>query len=452
LLSVGIDVGTSTTQVIFSKLTLEDRGSRFTAPNIAITQKKVIYRGAIHETPLLNELFIDTQALRNLVENEFRQAGIARGSTGTGAVIITGETARRENAAAVLEQLSGFAGEFVVATAGPDLEARIAGQGSGAQAYSEEQRCRAANFDIGGGTTNIAIFEHGKLMNTQCFDIGGRLLKFTQGGKLSYISPSAVSIAESIGLRLRVSETPALSDLRALAEKMAQALERTPLLTPDTCILFSGGVADCVYASGHEIFAYGDFGVLLGEAIRCSKLFGYRVIAPKETIRATVIGAGSYTTTLSGSTIGYSDTKLFPLKNLPVYALSPAQEAEMFDHGKIDELTQELQHFIRQTDAACIAVAFEGKPNPGWQELKRFAQALAKATDFSPLVLLAKHDMGKALALAIAPFAADRPVIALDGIDARQQDCGVTSGYLDIGKPLMGGQVVPVVIKTLLFG
>ena len=442
MLSVGIDIGTSTTQVIFSALTLEDRGGYFRAPNISITKKEVIHRGAIHETPLLNQSKIDVRALRKIVENEFAQASMALGETGTGAVIITGESARRENAAAVAAELSGFAGEFVVATAGPDLESRIAGQGSGAQAYSQEHGVRAANFDIGGGTTNVAVFDCGKLIATACYDIGGRLLKFTPQGKLSYISKHVPAF------RFQMGDTPSVAELQKLAAAMAQALahKAAPLLTPNTHVLFSGGVADCIYTPSHDLFAFGDFGVFLGEAVRQSRLFDHRVVQPKETIRATVIGAGSYTTTLSGSTIGYTDAALFPLKNLPVFALSPGQEASAFDHGKVEHLAQQLHDFAKQTDANCIAVAFVGKPSPGWQELKRFAQAMAQAMPNTPWVFLAKHDIAKALALAITPHAANTPVIALDGIDARQPHC-----YLDIGKPLMNGQVVPVVVKTLLF-
>jgi len=455
LLSVGIDIGTSTTQVIFSTLTLEDLGGRFTAPNIAITKKEVIYRGAIHETPLLTHSLIDTQALCVLVESEFAQAGLAVGATDTGAVIITGESARRENAAAVLQHLSGFAGDFVVATAGPDLESRIAGQGSGAQAYAQENAAHVVNFDIGGGTTNVAVFDCDKLTATACYDIGGRLLKFTPQGQLIYISEHAEKIVQAIGLHLRVGDTPSLADLRALAQAMAQQLERNTndLLTPNSTLLFSGGVADCIYRTGHEVFAYNDFGVLLGQAVRNSRLFGYRVLAPQETIRATVMGAGSYTTTLSGSTIGYTHADLFPLKNLPVFALSPQQEQEAFDHGKADDFAQALCDFVQQTDATCVAIAFAGKPSPGWQELKRFAQALHQAASQAqldadvPWVFLAQHDIGKALGLAMTPHAQERAVITLDGIDARQPDC-----YLDIGKPLMNGQVLPVVIKTLLFG
>jgi len=472
LLSIGIDVGTSTTQVVFSRLHLRDRGSRFTAPDIQITGTEVIYRSEVHETPLLDAVRIDANALRRLAEEEFRRAGIAPEDTDTGAVIITGESARKENAAAVLEQLSGLAGDFVVATAGPDLESRIAGQGSGAQEESRVRRCRVANFDIGGGTTNIAVFDCGNLAAVGCYDIGGRMLRFSPEGTLTYISPGAAQVAAHCGIHLQASQTPSMQDLRRLAQAIAQVLEqailpqethspllqslKTPASTalrldkPVDAVCFSGGVADCIYTANHDDFAFGDFGVLLGRAIRMGSLFGYPVITPKETIRATVIGAGSYTTTLSGSTIRYTDAALFPIKNLPVFALNASQEEAAFA-GRECDIAERLRWFLRQADVPQAAIAMQGKPSPGWQELKRMAEALANAVCAAvppelPIILLVRHDMGKALGQAIAPFAQGRHVIALDGIAAGEQH------YLDLGRPVMHGQAVPVVVKTLMFG
>ena len=475
LLSVGIDVGTSTTQVVFSRLHLRDRGSRFTAPDIHITGTEVIYHSKVHITPLLDAVRIDANALRLLTEEEFRCAGIAPGDTDTGAVIITGESARKENAAAVLEQLSGLAGDFVVATAGPDLESRIAGQGSGAQEESRVRRCRVANFDIGGGTTNIAVFDCGTLVAVGCYDIGGRMLRFSSNGALTDISPGAMQAAAHCGLRLQASQVPSMDDLRKLAQAIAQILEqailpqraspllhslRTPASTalildkPVDAVCFSGGVADCIYTAAHDNFAFGDFGVLLGRAIRMGKLFSYPVLTPKETIRATVIGAGSYTTTLSGSTIRYTNAALFPIKNLPVFALNSSQEEAAFA-GRDCDIAKCLRWFLRQADVPQAAIAMQGKPSPGWQELKRMAEALANAVCAAvppgrpgelPIILLARHDMGKALGQAIAPFAQGRPVISLDGIAAGEHH------YLDIGRPVMHGQAVPVVVKTLMFG
>lgn len=477
LLSVGIDVGTSTTQVVFSRLLLRDRAARFTAPDIRITAAEAFYRGKIYETPLLDNVRIDAKALRALVEGEFRRAGISPGETDTGAVIITGESARKENAAAVLERLSSLAGDFVVATAGPDLESRIAGQGSGAQEESRRRRCRVANFDIGGGTTNIAIFDAGNLAGVGCYDIGGRLLRFTPEGALTYISPGAAQIARSLGLRFRAGEKPAADELSQLADMFARVLEsavnpeilspfaamlRTPNSSPLTpipvdAVCFSGGVADCVYGARHGRFEFHDFGVILAQAVRGGGLFGYPVITPKETIRATVIGAGNYTTTLSGSTIRYTDGALFPIKNLPVFLLSPAQEEAAFS-GTPCDLARPLRAFMQQADAAQVAIALIGKPSPGWQELQRMARALADAffaaMAGTPLVILTRHDMGKALGQALLGVRGQGSGIRDAGIGDLIVLDGITAGeyqFIDIGRPVMGGCAVPVVMKTLVF-
>jgi len=460
LLSVGIDVGTSTTQVIFSALRVENTSGFTRAPNVAITEKRVIYRGETHGTPLLDQTQIDADRLRGIIENEFRRANVLPGAADTGAVIITGESARKENAAAVLASLSGFAGEFVVTTAGPDLEARMAGQGSGAQAASKARRCRVANLDIGGGTTNIAIFDSGELTGVGCYDIGGRQLRFTPAGQITYLSESAAKIAGAIGLKMRVGDTPSLASLRDLARAMAQLLgdSITPggtsallesvrtagssaltLDGPVDFVSYSGGVADCVYKTGHDRFAFGDFGVLLGEAVRAGADFT-RVISPAQTIRATVIGAGLHSVRLSGSTVRCADESLFPLKSLPVFCL--AEEAN---------LAAQFSWFLQQNDAAKAVLFLEGEPSPGYMALKQLAEALARALDAAlppgePILVLAYYDIGKALGQLIASCVPARAVISLDGLRAGPND------FLDLGRPVMGGLAVPVVVKTLIFG
>ena len=467
LLSVGIDVGTSTTQVIFSALRVENTAGLASAPSVNITEKRVTYRGDSHETPLLDATKINANELRALVESEYRRAGVRPGDVDTGAVIITGESARKENAAAVLQALSGFAGEFVVSTAGPDLEARMAGQGSGAQAQSKKRRRRVANLDIGGGTSNIAIFDCGEMVAVGCYDIGGRQLRFTPEGRITYISESAARIAGAIGLNLRIGDTPALHDLRNLARTMAKLLEDsiTPggmsallesvrtagssNLKPDRpadFVSYSGGVADCVYKTGYERFAFGDFGVLLGEAVRAGADFvPGRVLEPAETIRATVIGAGLHSVRLSGSTVRCGDGNLFPLKNLPVFC--PVKE--ILDNPTA--LAEQFAWFLRQNDASNAVLFLEGDPSPGYAALKRLAEGLAQALDAAlpsgePILVLAYHDIGKALGQLMAPHAPGRAVISLDGLRAGPND------FLDFGKPVMGGLAVPVVIKTLIFG
>ena len=122
ILSVGIDIGTSTTQLIFSRLTIENLASNYTVPRISIVNKEVIYRSGIHFTPLKSQTEIDAAQVKDIIRDEYRKADMRPEDLQTGAVIITGETARKQNANTVLESLSDMAGDFVVATAGPDLE------------------------------------------------------------------------------------------------------------------------------------------------------------------------------------------------------------------------------------------------------------------------------------------------------------------------------------------
>jgi ethanolamine utilization protein EutA len=199
ILSVGIDIGTSTTQLVFSKIIIENLASNFSIPRISIVDKQIIYRSEIYFTPLKSQREIDGEKIRELVEGEYHKAGIAPLDVKTGAVIITGETARKQNANDVLQKLSGLAGEFVVATAGPDLEGIISARGAGADKISEEEDSTVINLDVGGGTTNIAVFKEGKLLDTGCLDIGGRLIRIDEfSGKVLYI---AEKIKEIIKLK-----------------------------------------------------------------------------------------------------------------------------------------------------------------------------------------------------------------------------------------------------------
>ena len=338
ILSVGIDVGTSTTQVVFSKLQMDNAGGYFSVPRVAIVDKEVVYKSEVYMTPLKTDVLIDTEALRDIVAAEFRKAGYRPEDTDSGAVIITGESARKENSDAVLKSLSDFAGDFVVSAAGPDMESLIAGKGSGAWQYSMDHHCRVANLDIGGGTTNVVLFEDGETLARGCLDIGGRLICMNPQGIITKVSPAAAVMAQAAGVSVSVGDRCDELKLTAVTRQMAAALNAylgvgtkdidailRQIKTPGSsdfpvpekvqAVFFSGGVADLIYHESADTWAYGDIGVLLGRAIRESRLFtDFQKMEPGETIRATVVGAGTYTTTISGSTITYSDD-IFPLKN-----------------------------------------------------------------------------------------------------------------------------------------
>lgn len=190
ILSVGIDIGTSTTQLVFSRIEMDNTAGYFTAPRIAITGKEILYKSQVYFTPLKTQTLIDADAVREIVAQEFRNAGYSPADTQTGAVIITGESARKENSASVLQALSDFAGEFVVSTAGPDLESIIAGKGSGAWQYSIDNDCTVVNLDIGGGTSNIVFFNAGDTQGKICLDVGGRLIRLGTDQKMNQKEPS----------------------------------------------------------------------------------------------------------------------------------------------------------------------------------------------------------------------------------------------------------------------
>ncbi|MBQ6380635.1 MAG: ethanolamine ammonia-lyase reactivating factor EutA [Clostridia bacterium] len=472
ILSVGIDIGTSTTQVIFSKISMENTAGFFSVPHISIVDKEVIYKSDIYITPLINSYLIDGDKVRDIVEGEFRKAGFTPADTQTGAVIITGESARKENSAVVLKKLSSFAGEFVVSTAGPDLESVIAGKGSGAQSYSEDNACVAVNLDIGGGTTNIVVFDCGKVVGKGCLDIGGRLLKLDKSYTVSYVSPTARKISDKLSLGLeegRTTNEQALASLCAemvnLTEQALGIYEKSPLAEsvvtkgstpleikkPIRAVCFSGGVADCIYHSDREPLAYGDIGVHLGKAFRQGRLYSdFHLIKAKETIRATVVGAGTYTTSISGSTIAYSE-HILPIKNAPVLRLEHSEQQKLFE-GDVDFLKQKLAWFMEQSDTRRIVLSFEGERNPSYLATRRCANCIGTALDAmldagEPMLIITECDIAKALGQAIKlEFGEKRDIICVDSISVEDGD------FVDLGKPLMDGLVIPVVVKTLIFG
>ena len=467
LFSVGIDIGTSTTQLVISKLTLENRANPFSVPRISIAAREVLYRSDIHFTPLLSDTVIDAEGVRSIVEEEYRKSGYRKEQVGTGAVIITGETARKENAREVLRALSEFAGDFVVATAGPDLESILAARGAGADEYSKEKRCQVLHFDIGGGTSNLALYEKGELTATGCLDVGGRLIKVDRDGSINYLSPKLQRWLEQAGRPLRVGQTVTPDDLAPVIGDMVAALEQAAGLRPGTerldyfttqgthwkpapapVVSFSGGVADCIYDPQGDWRTYGDIGVLLGRAIRDSASFrSAELRRGTETIRATVVGAGSHSTDISGSTIFYRGIS-FPLKNLPILKLTEAEERG--GAGTLAAAIREkVKWFSDEGGLTQTALGLRGEKNPAYHRVQELAQGIFEGLEalrehgFFPVVVV-EADMAKVLGQTLSQLASG-PLLCLDGV-------GVDNGdYIDIGAPVANGTVPPVVIKTLVF-
>ncbi len=473
ILSVGIDIGTSTTQLVFSRISMENISGYFAVPRISIVDKQVIYKSDVHLTPLSGPVLIDGEAIRTLVAEEFRRAGYTPADVDTGAVIITGESARKENAAAVLEKLGGFAGEFVVSTAGPDLESIIAGKGSGVFQYTIDNSCAAANLDIGGGTTNIVLFDSGEVVGKGCLDIGGRLIRLKKDLTVERISPAADEVAKAVGVRLVQGQQTTLADLERITDKMADLLAQALYLKPQEPLLrkvqtpgstwlelqnkrvcricFSGGVADCINNGDGDPVPYGDIGVLLGRSIAKGLLVrSIPRVMGTETIRATVVGAGTYTTSISGSTITYAQ-ELFPMKNIPALKLTQAEQDQCFS-GQTKPLVEKIIWFLEQSESDRLILALPGENDPDYLRLKKLAKTLSDAMDTAlppgcPVLVVLEQDIAKALGgLMERELHGRRRVACIDGIKVEQGD------YIDLGRPILNGLVIPVVVKTLLFG
>ena len=438
LLSVGLDVGTTTTQMVVSRIFIENRAGSFTVPELAITERQLLYKSPVHFTPLASGELVDGDRLREIVAKEYRSAGITREQVDTGAVIITGETSRKENARTVAAALSEYAGDFVVATAGPDLESVLAARGAEAVEGSIQTGKRVLHMDIGGGTSNLALIEDGKILATGCLNVGGRLLKFDDRGRVCYISPVVEGLCDA-----RLGEP---YDPEPLAKHLAQALEMAAGLRPvgellsklttkgtamtppegEVVISFSGGVADCIETEQPEL-AFGDMGPALGKAIRESLLCRGEYRLGQQTIRATVIGAGSYSAQLSGSTVFYRGIQ-FPVKNLPVIPVGNVTR---------EEIRRQLALF----DSNGV-LFLQALPKVTYRAVADMADAIVDALEGRPILVAMEGDLAKALGQAMA-LRTEAAVLSIDGIKLRQGD------YLDVAAPV--GPALPVIVKTLIF-
>ena len=439
LLSVGLDVGTTSTQMVVSRLGVENRASQFAVPELTISRREVLYKSPVHFTPLLDEAHMDGPALRELVLAEYARAGITREQVDTGAIIITGESSRRENARAVLDALSDLAGDFVVAAAGPDLESVLAAKGSGAVEHSRETGRTLLHMDIGGGTSNLALIRQGEIVATGCLNVGGRLVKYDADGIIRYVSPVLAGITH-----LHPGQRAQEAELVALCRTLTQVLEAAagrgnsphlqrlttagtaplPLSRENVTLSFSGGVADCI-AESIPWTQFGDIGPLLGRAIRESELCRPDYVLGRDAIRATVIGAGCHSAMLSGSTV-YCQNVALPLKNLPALPLP-------------DQLSETLS---RQDGP--VVLCMPGLQSPSYADIDRIADSLAAGLGGHPAYLCIEADMAKALGQALAlRLGRDAPILCIDRVRLG------AGSYLDVGKPV--GPAFPVVVKALIF-
>lgn len=469
VLSVGIDVGTTTTQVIFSRLVLRDVARPGQVPRIQVDEKAVLSRGEVHATPLSAPDEVDAQALAALVRREYDVAGISPDAIGTGAVIVTGETARAKNADAILDALSGEAGDFVVTIAGPNAEAQIAGRGSGAARWSSDHYEQVTSVDIGGGTSNAAVFTMGRHDCSSAIAVGGRQVEIDPSGLVLRVAPPGRSVIEDLGLDIKEGKLATLGELGAFCDVMADLVAdlvtgrevrvgrgvqlTAPLQGADgsSSVFLTGGVGACYYdptpvTTTAEVARYGDVGPLLADALhRSARLQQLVVRRPPETLRATVLGAAGQTVTLSGSTIWVAEG-LLPLRDLPV--LRPGMQGRGGGRSFATAVGEALGRWDLEAGAQA-AILVDLPQELGYAGLQGIAADIVAHHDAGdgarPLVLVLEHDYAQVLGQSIQTIRPGLPLVVIDQVGLGEGD------YIDIGVPVLDGRAVPLSIKTLVF-
>ncbi|MFJ5716951.1 ethanolamine ammonia-lyase reactivating factor EutA [Neobacillus sp. NPDC093127] len=466
--SVGIDIGTSTSKFMMSELTLGRVSSHFSLPQFDIIERKITYVSEIISTPLKNEEEIDLPPLVSWLEKEYQQVGLTLSDIKSGAVIITGETAIKKNADALIHYLAERSGDFVVAIAGASLEAVLAGKGSGAARHSQSSRAAIANIDIGGGTANVVVFQQGKVLETITFHIGGRLIEINSLGEVLTVSPSLkpwlflkkfqVEKGMRLSLPKLVEITSALcADLLDVLSGGKSISSLESLIHSTSCqalpriheVMVSGGVGRLALeeppATLEDVAKFNDIGPLLAsELMKAVERYHFSVVEAGQTSSATVIGAGTQTTRLSGATISIQP-ELLPLRNIPVVK---AALTEMDFELEIEQAFLKGKEWFGGNDRLPIAIGLGGTLYLSYLKLKEFAGMIGNLYSkhfprAEVLAVVCENDMAKALGQALR-LQTKYQVICIDQIGIEHGD------YIDIGAPL-NDELVPVVVKTLAF-
>ncbi|MDH4011309.1 MAG: ethanolamine ammonia-lyase reactivating factor EutA, partial [Desulfobacterales bacterium] len=394
ILSVGVDVGSSTSHLVFSNLFLKkDEGSE--TRRFKIQERNIVYEGRIIHTPLLDDKTIDINRLTDFLKSEYKRAGIDPGDIQTGAVIVTGESARKQNARQIAKALSNDAGKFVAATAGPNFESIIAAMGSGAAARSKNHQNTTLSCDIGGGTSNIAIIKNGRTLSTSCISVGGRLLGVSSRGKIWRIDPPARIVMQHLGLNYNIGDRISKADSKRIAAMFGKILfevitgpaksrlARQLMLTDDLQFpgrideySFSGGVAELMYGGLNH---YDDIGKILADQMN-SLTTGLTaaVVEPANKIRATVIGAGAYSLSISGSSCFMDDQIVFPIRNVPVIRVDVEQSNLSFEHV-VSRINAAFRRYDRIEGEDVVALYFKDPVRASYPQLELFARSIEAA-------------------------------------------------------------------------
>jgi ethanolamine utilization protein EutA len=468
LKSVGIDIGSSTSHLVFSQLTLRREGASLSG-RFKVTDRRVTFRSDIMLTPYLSGTSIDVEKVKRFIEDAYHKAGLRPDEIDTGAVIITGEALKKENAQPIVEYFAKFSGKFICAAAGHNHEALLAAYGCGAVDLSKSEKNTVLNVDMGGGTTKFSLVESGAVTQTASINIGARLIAFDDNDVVTRIEDAGHILMGELGHKVELGKKITNKQKDEFAGLMAKVLfeliegePKTPLakqllVTPPFThyrgfdqidhIVFSGGVSEHVYDRDRN--SYGDVGPFLGKHMReyLKKLPKKDMLRePAEGIRATVIGAGEYTVQASGNTSYISDAAV-----LPVHGLKVIRATLKEDRPALTALKQSLGKFDLTSWGEGLALSLSLEGALDYKTIRGIAEAVASVCganhgERAPLYLALDLDVAKSLGgILKEELNFNREIIAIDGIEVGDLD------FIDIGEPMGITEVIPVTVKSLMF-
>ncbi len=465
VLSVGVDIGSSTSHLVFSRIVLERLDARY-----VVTERESFYQSDILLTPYAGADTIDADALGAFIARQYKDAKVDPDEIDTGALILTGVAVRRRNARRIGELFASQAGKMVAVSAGDSLETVMAAYGSGAAARSIRASAAVMNVDVGGGTSKIAVCAGGKVIDVTAVDIGARLVVLDEARRIVRLEEAGRRFGAEIGVPLDLGMTLGADAAQRLAARMAEGLFEamaggTPraggadLLRLDPLrhrgaiadVSFSGGVSEYIY--GGEAKSFGDLGPEFAAALRTRLRDQDRPLArPEARIRATVIGASQYTMQVSGSTIFVSPLDTLPLRNVPVIAPELALDGEAIDSAGI---AAAIKAALKRLDLgggdSPVAVFVPWRGSATYRRLDDFCRGITDGLQAllargQPIVLAGDGDVGGLIGIHfVEEMKLDVPVVSIDGLELKEFD------YIDIGAILDTSGAVPVVIKSLIF-
>ena len=465
LTSVGLDIGSSTSHLVFSRLEMKQEGTRY-----VVARREILNESEILLTPYLDDLTIDVRALEEFINRQYERAGMKREDVDTGALILTGVAVRRRNSRAIGELFAQEAGRFVAVSAGDNLESTMAAYGSGAVAESARSGGICMNIDVGGGTSKFAICAKGRVREVTAIDVGARLVVLDGAGVVTRIEEAGLFFAAAVGLNPAVGHKMDTSKLPSMASLMADKLFEVmslSALSPETqrllrlpplsyrgqidAITFSGGVSEFIY--GHNPGNFGDLGALLAaEVKKRAQHLAIPVLEPTARIRATVIGASQYTIQVSGSTIFIEPLDAVPVRNVPVVVPELPLDGDDIDQAAIRRAVEMALSRLDLADGKRpVAVGFHWEGSATFARLDAFCSGVKGGLEKvlgrgHPLMLVSDGDIGGILGLHFKEeMRVENPVISIDGITLSEFD------YIDIGALIPSSGAVPVVVKSLIF-